>query len=163
MFSMKSKVYLIAFLLFPILIAFSLSSAAAQSMGLPDEGADLQALDVCALLPQSEVAAIIGNIREFKPLITIDREKGCQWVNKDGHFFEITYLPLDQWGLARITMNNPKPLDAGDGGFEARYSDALVIKVLAKGRVVIYVRVSDDSKKTALELYRLALKYLPEK
>ena len=163
MSAIKPKGFIIVLLLFPLISAFNLSLAAAQSMGLPDEGIDLRAIDVCALVPQSEVAAVVGKIREFNPLISIDREKGCQWVNKDGHFFEVTYMPLDQWGLARITMNNPKPLDAGDGGFEAQYSDALVIKVLAKGRAVIYVRVSDDSKKTALELYRLALKYLPEK
>ena len=96
MFSIKLKSIALALLISIILTSFALPAAADQSMEMPDEGIDLKAVDVCSLLPQAEVAEIIGTIRESRPTITIDREKGCQWVNKDGHFFEIIYLPLDQ-------------------------------------------------------------------
>ena len=87
----------------------------------------------------------------------------CIFHSDKGFGQKRAFIDSLQWGLAQITMNNPKPLDAGDGAYEAQYSDALAIKVLAKDRAVIYVRASNDSRETALDLYRLGLKYLPEK
>lgn len=126
-------------------------------------GIDLSQVEVCSLIPQEMVAKICGPLRESRETTIIDREKGCLYVNKAGLFFEITYIPLDRWGLVQYTMKEPVPIEnVGDGGFQSSYPDALMVRILAKGRAVIEIRSSDDKMDTALALYFLALEHLPQ-
>ena len=129
------------------------------------QGIDLTAVNVCELLPVAEIEAVVGALRDGSPkeTISIDREKGCQYIDDaNGQFFEITLYPLDHWGLVKYTLNEAAPLEGvGDGAYTGAYSDAAVLEVLVKDRAVIGVRASDESQQTALALYEIALKHLP--
>lgn len=129
------------------------------------QGVDLSAVNVCELLPVAEIEAVIGKLRDTSPeeTISIDREKGCNYLDDaNGHFYEITYYPLDHWGLVKYTLNEAKPAEGiGDGAYWGTYSDAIMLEVLAKDRAVIGVRVSDENQDTARALYEIALNHLP--
>lgn len=130
------------------------------------QGIDLATVDVCQLLPVAEIEAVVGKLREGSPkeTISIDREKGCEYIEDvNGHFYEITVYPLDHWGLVKYTLNEATPLDGvGDGAYTGAYSDAAALEVLVKDCAVIGVRVSDEKQQTALALYELARKHLPQ-
>ncbi len=128
------------------------------------EGIDLAAINVCELLPVAEIEAVVGALRDApKETISLDREKGCQYIeDANGQFFEITLYPLDHWGLVKYTLNEAAPLEGvGDGAYTGAYSDAAVVEVLVKDRAVIGVRASDENQQTALALYEIALQHLP--
>ena len=83
------------------------------------QGIDLSAVNVCELLPIAEIEAVIGKLRDTSPkeTISIDREKGCNYIDDaNGHFYEITYYPLDHWGLVKYTLN-----EATAGGRDWRW------------------------------------------
>jgi hypothetical protein len=128
------------------------------------EGLDLAAVNVCELLPVAEIEAVVGALRDApKETISLDREKGCQYIeDANGQFFEITLYPLDHWGLVKYTLNEAAPLEGvGDGAYTGAYSDAAVVEVLVKDRAVIGVRASDENQQTALALVEIALQHLP--
>jgi len=131
---------------------------------LPDDGMDLSGVNVCQLLDPAAVAAVVGEEIDADPqeMLSIDREKGCRFDGVSGNYYEITLHPLDQWGLTEYILNEPQELPGvGDGAFSGSSSDAALIRVLAAGRVVIEVRVSDEDPDHALGLYELALQSLP--
>ncbi|CAG0932278.1 hypothetical protein TFLX_02516 [Thermoflexales bacterium] len=128
-------------------------------------GIDLSQVDVCELLPVAEVEAVIGAVRQgsTKPTRSLDRERGCHYVDaKHVRFYEVELYPLDQWNLAKRTLKDAQPVaDVGDGAYLGTYSDCKWLKVLVKDRVVIGVRVGDEKQATALALYEVMLKHLP--
>ncbi len=128
-------------------------------------GIDLSQVDVCELLPVVEVEAVIGPLRQdsTKPTRSLDRERGCHYVDaQQGRFYEVELYPLDQWNLAKRTLKDAQPVaDVGDGAYLGTYSDCKWLKVLVKDRVVIGARVGDEDQASALALYEVMLKHLP--
>src|SRR5512139_774740 len=90
-------------------------------------GIDLSQVDVCQLIPVAEVEAVIGTVRKdsTKPTLSLDRERGCHYVEaKHGRFYEVELYPLDHWNLAKRTLKDAQPVAAvGDGAYLGTYSD----------------------------------------
>ncbi len=125
-----------------------------------EEGTDLEGVDVCSLLPIQEVGALVGPLREeeTETTLSLDREVGCMYHDQEGHFYEVTYYPLDHWGIAEFTLNNVQAVDGVlDGAYLGTYSGGeITLKALVNGELVIGVRVCTGEQATAAALADLA-------
>jgi len=140
--------------------------APGEELGLDQAGTSLEGINVCELIPPEDVAAITGPLREdeTEPDISLDREVGCAYHDQAGHWYYLTYYPLDQWALAEYTLPDPETLPGVlDGALLGRYSDSEVnLEALVKGELVIGAHVSQGGQDTALVLVQLAYTYRPK-
>ncbi|MEO1436003.1 MAG: DUF3558 family protein [Bacteroidota bacterium] len=131
------------------------------------KGLDFSNFDPCGTIPAEAIAAVVGELRSeaTKRITELAEEKGCQWVNTKGNFFEIIYYPLSEWELADVTTYQAEKIEGiGDGAYLGKYSDAHFIKVLVKDKAMIGVRASNKDLDMAKALFNtVALKYLPKK
>lgn len=103
-------------------------------------------MNPCQLIPNEEVAKIIGEIKEGpKAKEGLMKEKVCEWTNMSGSWLSISISAGDKWDLKKGSANNPTDLKGfGEEAFtDKRGTDAELY--VRKGKWMLEVRTSSGS------------------
>ena len=98
-------------------------------------------IDPCSLLPATEVAKLIGEIKETKTTEGLRKEKQCDYTTMSGAWLKVSVLSADNWEMQKMMFNanDPTPINGlGDEAFQVKRGSERVICV-RKGKHMLEV------------------------
>lgn len=136
------------------------SSAAAN----PVHPIDTTALDVCALLPEAEVTAVVGPLRESPSAAEfIGDERGCTYLTEQGFIYTVNVAPLDRWEIMTAVLTDAAPVpNLGDEALLREMSSDNALYVLLDGQAVIQVYNTTDDTAVSTRLAQIAIDTLTQ-
>jgi hypothetical protein len=155
-----------SFLIRTVVFVSALHLLYAVSMTYGASGVDTTKLNVCSMFSIAEMETVMGypmsKSIEPRPVASVGEERGCTFYDSKGHFYEVTFYPLYQWGIiSKITQKSRQLQGVGDGAYLEVKSDSIDMNVLVKDKAVIEIRISEkNQRQKAIELYKLARKKL---
>ncbi|MBX3057291.1 MAG: DUF3558 family protein [Anaerolineae bacterium] len=125
---------------------------------------DTTTLDVCALLPEAEVTAVVGPLRESPSAAEfIGDERGCTYLTEQGFIYTVNVAPLDRWEIMTAVLTDAAPVpNLGDEALLREMSSDNALYVLLDGQAVIQVYNTTDDTAVSTRLAQVAIDTLTQ-
>ena len=117
-------------------------------------------LDPCALIPQADVAKIIGEIKEMKTTEGLRNEKVCDYTNMEGSWLKVSVYSAEHWEMVKISAIEPTDIKGlGEEAYGAKRGTSREVFV-RQGKLMLAVSSTVGAEKTQ-QIAAAAAKQLP--
>ncbi|HRQ40599.1 MAG TPA: DUF3558 family protein [Chloroflexota bacterium] len=131
----------------------------------PAEPIDTTTLDVCTLLPEAQVTAVVGPLRESPSAAEfIGDERGCTYLTEQGFIYTINIAPLDRWEIMTAVLTDAVSVpDLGDEALLRELPSDHALYVLLDGQAVVQVYNTTSDTAVSTQLAQIAIDTLAQR